>query len=110
MLGALGFLGVVLGANLLALVLWPFAGPFVPLLFWSVNGYLLGREYFTLVAERRMGRAAARALWRRHRARIWGAGVLMAAPLSVPVLNLLIPVFGVATFTHLVQALSADRG
>ena len=35
------------------------------------------------------------------------AGVLMAAPLSVPVVNLLIPVFGVATFTHLVHRLTA---
>ena len=39
----------------------------------------------------------------------WLAGILMAAPLSVPVLNLLIPVFGVATFTHLFHTLNARR-
>lgn len=103
--GALRFFGLVLGANLVALLIWPFAGPFVPLLFWSVNGYLLGREYFTLVAQRRMDRPAAAALWRANRARIWGAGVLMAAPLSLPLVNLVIPVLGVATFTHLVHRL-----
>jgi hypothetical protein len=32
----------------------------------------------------------------------------MAAPLSIPVLNLLVPVLGVATFTHLFHRLAAD--
>lgn len=105
LVGAVNFFGIALAANLLALVLWPFAGPLVPVLFWSLNGYLLGREYFTLVAQRRMTRSEAKSLWRANKARIWGAGILMAAPLSVPVLNLLIPVFGVATFTHLVHRL-----
>ena len=54
MVAAVGFFGIVLGANLVALLLWPFAGPFVPLVFWGVNGYLLAREYATLVAMRRM--------------------------------------------------------
>ena len=53
-IGSINFFGIVLVANLIALFLWPFAGPLVPVLFWSVNGYLLGREYFTLVAQRRM--------------------------------------------------------
>lgn len=105
LVGAVNFFGIVVAANLLALFLWPFAGPLVPVLFWSLNGYLLGREYFTLVAQRRMTRSEAKSLWRANKARIWGAGILMAAPLSVPVLNLLIPVFGVATFTHLVHRL-----
>lgn len=106
LLGAVNFFGIALGANIVALFLWPFAGPLVPVLFWSLNGYLLGREYFTLVAQRRIGRAEAKALWRANRARIWGAGILMAAPLSIPVVNLLIPVFGVATFTHLFHRLN----
>lgn len=105
LIGAVNFFGIALAANILALFLWPFAGPLVPVLFWSLNGYLLGREYFTLVAQRRMSRAEAKALWRANKPRIWGAGILMAAPLSVPLVNLVIPVFGVATFTHLVHRL-----
>jgi uncharacterized protein involved in cysteine biosynthesis len=101
LIGAVNFFGIALGANLIALFVWPFAGPLVPVLFWGLNGFLLGREYFTLVAQRRVGQVEARALWRANRTRIWGAGVLMAAPLSIPVLNLLIPVFGVATFAHI---------
>ena len=99
------FFGVLVLANLLALAIYPFAGPLAPVLFWVVNGYLLGREYFTMVAMRRVGRAGARMLRRRHAGEIWLAGTLMAAPLSVPLVNLLIPVLGIATFTHLFHRL-----
>ena len=34
-----------------------------------------------------------------------GAGALMAVPLSVPLVNLAVPVVGAATFTHLFHAL-----
>ncbi|WP_040672179.1 EI24 domain-containing protein [Rhodobacter ferrooxidans] len=101
-----GFFGVLVGINLLALLLYPFAGPLAPLLFWGVNGLLLGREYFTLVAMRRLGRSGAASLRRRHWVQIWIAGSLMAAPLSVPLVNLIVPVLGVATFTHLFQRLN----
>jgi uncharacterized protein involved in cysteine biosynthesis len=46
-------------------------------------------------------------LRRRHAGEIWLAGTLMAAPLSVPLVNLLIPVLGIATFTHLFHRLQA---
>ena len=104
---SLNFLGLVIAANVLALVLYIFAGPFIPVVFWAVNGWLLGREYFTLVATRRIGRDRAKALRAQNSGRIWLAGVLMAAPLSVPLINLVIPVLGVATFTHLFHRMAA---
>jgi uncharacterized protein involved in cysteine biosynthesis len=104
---SLNFLGLVIAANVLALVLYIFAGPFIPVVFWAVNGWLLGREYFTLVATRRLGREGAKALRARNSGRIWLAGILMAAPLSVPLVNLVIPVLGVATFTHLFHRMAA---
>ena len=106
-LDSMVFFGVLVLANLLALTIYPFAGPLAPVVFWAVNGYLLGREYFTMVAMRRVGRAGARMLRRRHAGEIWLAGTLMAAPLSVPLVNLLIPVLGIATFTHLFHRLQA---
>lgn len=99
------FLGLVIAINIFALIFYLISGPFAPLVFWAVNGALLGREYFTLVASRRMDVSAVKALRRKHRGKIWLAGALMAAPLSVPVINLLIPVLGVATFTHIFHAL-----
>ncbi len=99
------FLGVLILANLVALVLYLMFAPFAPFIFWGLNGFLLGREYFTLAALRRHGRDEAKRLRRRHAGTIWMAGVLMAVPLSVPLLNLLIPILGAATFTHLYHAL-----
>lgn len=104
------FFAVLVVVNLIALVLFAFAGPIFPILFWGLNGFLLGREYFTLVAMRRLGRAGAKALRARHAGQIWLAGTLMAAPLSVPILNLVVPVLGVATFTHLYHRLNARQG
>lgn len=101
-----GFLGLLIGANIVALVIYLLFIPFAPFVFWAVNGFLLGREYFTLAAMRRVGRHEARLLWRRHLPTIWIAGVLMALPLSVPLLNLLVPVLGAATFTHLFHRLA----
>lgn len=102
-----GFLGVLVAANLVALVLYVMFAPFAPFIFWALNGFLLGREYFTLAAMRRIGREGARRLRKRHVMTIWAAGVLMALPLTVPVVNLLVPVLGAATFTHLFHRLSA---
>lgn len=102
-----GFLGVLVLANLVALVFYLLFAPFAPLIFWALNGFLLGREYFTLAAMRRVGREGARKLRKRHAVTIWAAGVLMALPLTVPLVNLLVPVLGAATFTHLYHRLAA---
>lgn len=104
------FLGVMIAVNLLALIPYLLAGPFAPLVFYLVNGFLLGREYFTQVALRRSGRGGARRGRRRHWAVIWTAGTLMAVPLTIPVMNLIVPILGVAVFTHLYQQLEGfDR-
>ncbi|SHE37584.1 Uncharacterized protein involved in cysteine biosynthesis [Loktanella atrilutea] len=104
------FLGLMLVANLLAFTLYALFPPFAPLIFYAMNGFLLGREYFQVAAMRREGRAGAKALRRRHGATIWIAGILMALPLSIPLLNLFVPILGAATFTHLYHRLRIRRG
>ncbi|WP_338549032.1 EI24 domain-containing protein [Roseovarius phycicola] len=99
------FLGVLVGANLLALVLYAFVPPLMLFIFWGMNGYLLGHEYFQLAAMRRVGRTKARELRKANRGTIWLAGILMAVPLSIPLVNLLIPILGAATFTHVFHGL-----
>lgn len=106
----LWFALVVLVVNAAALVLYLPAGPFAPVVFWGVNGYLLGREYFELVAARRLGPEGVTKLRRRHRLAVWLAGTLMALPLSLPVVNLVVPLLGVATFTHMVHRLWRREG
>lgn len=104
------FLGLLLAVNAAALLASFFFPPFAPFILYGANGFLLGREYFSLVARRRLDDAGACALRRRHGVEIWVAGVLMAIPLTVPLMNLLVPVLGAATFTHLFHRLAARDG
>ncbi|KPU84657.1 membrane protein [Marinosulfonomonas sp. PRT-SC04] len=102
---SLNFLGVLIVANALALIIYAVMNVFAPLAFWAINGYLLGREYFQIAAMRRLGRAGAKALYKQHWRKVWFAGVLMAVPLTIPLINLLIPVLAAATFTHMYHRL-----
>lgn len=95
------FLGVLIAANIMALILYLIFSFAAPLIFLALNGFLLGREYFQLIALRRLGRQGAKRARSKHAMTIWAAGILMAAPLTIPILNLIIPVLGAATFTHL---------
>jgi uncharacterized protein involved in cysteine biosynthesis len=95
------FLGVLIAANIAALFAYLLFIPLAPLIFIALNGFLLGREYFQLIAMRRLGREGAAEARRRNFGQIWLAGALMALPLTVPLLNLLVPIVGAAAFTHL---------
>jgi uncharacterized protein involved in cysteine biosynthesis len=103
----INFLGVLLVGNILAFVLAALLPIFALPIFYMLNGYLLGREYFTLAAQRREGREGAKALRKNYSGQIWIAGCLMAVPLSFPLVNLFIPVLGAATFTHLYHRLAS---
>lgn len=102
---SLGFLGVLIFANAAALVAYLVFAPLAPVIFYALNGFLLGREYFFLIAIRRLGRAGARAEFRANLVKIWLAGAAMAVPLTVPLVNLTVPILGAATFTHLFHRL-----
>ncbi len=100
---SLRFLGVLLAANLLVLP-FLFVPPVFPFVFYGVNGYLLGREYFELVALRRLNARAARELRASHRASLLSAGVATAFLLTVPVVNLIAPVVATAAMVHLFES------
>lgn len=100
------FAMVFVGMNIVAFFL---SFMLTPLIFPVVNGYLLSREYFSLVAERRMPRDEAAAYRRKHRGTVWIAGIFMAIPLTIPIVNLLIPIFGAATFTHLFHRVESPQ-
>jgi uncharacterized protein involved in cysteine biosynthesis len=82
---------------------------FIPVLnlcvFFGLNGYLLGREYFELAAVRRMTAGEARVLRRRHPWRVIGAGSVIALLLSIPVAGWFMPVVGTAFMVHVVERL-----
>ncbi len=102
----LEFTLTLIGANLIGLIFYLFSGPFAPFIFLAINGYLLGRQYFELVGARRIGIAEAKRLRRGKVFRVWMAGILMSIPLSIPGLNVIVPVLGVASFTHMFHRLN----
>jgi CysZ protein len=94
----LAAIGITL--NLLALpvvLLVPVVGIVV---FVLLNGWLMGREYFELVALRRMGPAEARAARAPVRWKARAGGAVLAALGLVPFGNLLVPLLGAAAFVH----------
>ncbi len=98
---SLRYFGLLVGLNLIGLLVVIFTGGLGFLVLWGINGYLLSREYFTMVALRRMTPEDAHRMRRANLGRLWIAGVLMAIPLSIPLVNLVMPVIGAAAFTHL---------
>ncbi|MEM1389234.1 MAG: EI24 domain-containing protein [Pseudomonadota bacterium] len=103
---SLGFVGLLIAVNgVVFLAAIPLA-PLAPVLFFAANGYLLGREYFQIAAMRRLGRRGAREAFRQARGQVWLAGLLMVVPLTIPVVNLAVPILGAATFTHLFHRLN----
>lgn len=95
---------VILGLNLLLLFVWLIllliATPLAPIPFYLVNGYLLGREYFELIALRRMGPEAANVLRRRKLGWNMMDGVVLTLLFTIPILNLAGPIIAAAYMTH----------
>jgi CysZ protein len=99
LLVAIRFTLVLIAVNLIALPFYLVPGVNLAL-FWIVNGYLFGREYFELVALRHLAADASRALRRRHALRVFLSGVVIALFATVPFLNLLTPLFATAFMVH----------
>lgn len=97
---ALQFTGILLLANAVAFVVAYWIPVINAVVFYFVNGYLLGREYFEMVALRRVPPAEVRRLRRRHGTRLLMAGIVIALLLTVPILNLLTPIVATAFMVH----------
>jgi CysZ protein len=98
-------MAITLLLNLLALpvyILVPGVNFFV---FLGLNGYLFGREYFEVVALRRLEPHAARALRHRFAGRVFVAGTAIAGIFAVPLVNLLAPVIATAFMLHFFEGL-----
>jgi CysZ protein len=93
----------VLGLNVLALIL-AFLLPGIGLILgWMIAAYAIGRGLFVAVAMRRMPRRMAEALYRTSRGVVLTQGAILALAVYVPVLNLLVPILGVATMVHVLD-------
>ncbi|HKW54841.1 MAG TPA: EI24 domain-containing protein [Stellaceae bacterium] len=102
LVSALRILALALVVNLVLLPVY-FLPPINLFIYYGLNGYVVGREYFELVALRRLDGAAARAMWRWHRGRLVLAGVVIVFLLSLPLFNLVAPVVAAAFMLHVFE-------
>jgi len=85
-----------------------FAGVGVIVLFLA-NSYLLGREYFELAAMRFRPPHDAKMLRKRNAVYVFLAGMVVAAFVSIPVVNLATPIFAMAFMVHIHKAVAGKR-
>lgn len=99
---------------LLAVALYLLALPFFffgvgVIVFFVLAAYLLGREYFLLAAMRFRSVEEAKAFRKQHAATVFSAGCVIAAFVSIPIVNLATPLFGTAFMVHMHKRLSGPR-
>ena len=103
------FFVAVLGVNLIALFLLLVPGINL-IAFYVGNGYLLGREYFEMVALRHLPLEEARRLRNANMVYVSLCGLIIAGLASVPILNLLTPLFATAFMVHIYKSLARPPG
>jgi CysZ protein len=100
---------------LLAILVYLIALPFVFIAgagfiaFFIATAWLMGREYFQLAAMRFRTPAEAKAMRKHHAATVFIGGCVIAAFLSIPIVNLATPLFGMAFMVHMHKRLSGSR-
>lgn len=107
---SLKFLAIVVGINVLALPIYAvllFLPPFNLVFYYVLNGYLVGREFYEMVAIRRMTPEEAIVLRKRFGGRVVLAGAVIVFCMTVPVLNLLVPVLAAAAMVHVFESMRA---
>ncbi|CAK0748531.1 CysZ protein [Azospirillaceae bacterium] len=101
LIGAVQFAAIGIALNVAALPLY-FFPPAAPFVYFTLNGYLLGREYFELVAFRRWSIEQAHRERRARSGRMFSAGLVIAVMMSVPFFNLLAPIVACAFMVHVI--------
>jgi uncharacterized protein involved in cysteine biosynthesis len=100
---------------LLAVLIYVCAAPLLliaglgAIVFFLATAWLLGREYFELAAMRFRPPAEAKALRKRNATTVYTGGLLIAAFVSIPIVNLATPLFAMALMVHLHKRLSGPK-
>ena len=77
--------------------------PFIPFVFYGLNGYLLGCEYFEFAAIRRLNPAAGRTLRRHFTLRVFMCGIAIAVLMTIPFVNWVMSVVAAAYMVHVFE-------
>jgi CysZ protein len=71
--------------------------------YYTLNGYLLGREFFNTAAGRYVSFGEGKALRKRNKLEIITGGAAITFLATIPVIQLIAPIWGVALMLHLFQ-------
>ncbi len=107
------FLATVVGINILALPIYAiliFLPPFNLVFYYLLNGYLVGREFYEMVAVRRLSPEQAIVLRKKAGTALVLAGAIIVFTMTIPILNLVVPVLAAAAMVHVFQDLLARKG
>lgn len=102
-------------AAALAILVYLVALPFLfvaglgAVIFFLANAFLLGRVYFELAAMRFHPVKDAKRLRKAHHGTAFTGGLLIAAFVSIPIVNLATPLFGMALMVHVHKRISGVR-
>ncbi len=102
--GKTALLAILVYLCAVAFLLFAGAGAVI---FFLATAWLLGREYFELAAMRFHPPDDARALRKRNGATVYMGGLLIAAFVSIPIVNLATPLFAMALMVHVHKRISA---
>ncbi len=84
-------------------------GTFFPiisfLIFYSVNGYLIGKELFETVASRHLEMKDRYLLKKQNNSKVIIGGIIMVGISTIPILNLIAAVLGIVFMTHFFHSL-----
>ncbi len=97
------FTTLVVIANIISLMLVLLPGINF-LIFFFLNGYLLGREYFQFAAMRFLSQEDAKILRQENEGSVFFGGMIIAGFMSIPLLNLATPIFAAAMMVHIFKA------
>jgi CysZ protein len=104
--GTTALLAVVVYICVVPFLLFAGAGA---VMFFLAAAWLLGREYFELAAMRFRPPDEAKALRKGNAATVYGGGLLIAAFVSIPIVNLATPLFAMALMVHVHKRLSRRK-
>ncbi|MFP6749202.1 MAG: EI24 domain-containing protein [Alphaproteobacteria bacterium] len=105
------FIAMTVVLNILVLPIYLvalFIPPIFACIFYGLNGYLLSREYFELVSLRHQDEKLARRLRKANGFKVFMAGVVIAFLITVPIVNLFVPILATAFMLHIFKALQAS--
>ena len=100
---AIKFFVVLISLNIF-LLFFIFTGPIYIVLYYLVNGYLISREFFELIALRRLDSGETKLMRRKFRLPLILIGTVFTFLMTVPIVNLFIPIVATATMVHLFEA------